>query len=458
MVTATLTPVLVGKYGETGIYRIDLSQSGLSEILSITFKDDSVTSGGTGAASGFDLDFVKVSSTLTNGADSVATLTGDPVFDYSAGGVLFSPGYRQAYQSGDPREWDAPYLFGTTQDVYDPSKATLGDLDGTRSSDNGSISLGEGGLLTFTLAQAITSGAKYLYFGDSGGGNDKVVVSVNGNVPTPPPSDPGSPPSDPANPPGGGGGGGTGGNGIVDTFFSGTGRADRIVLGEGDYIGLGLGNDGIDGMSGNDTLDGGVGNDALFGGAGNDLLFGRSGNDRLYGESGNDRLRGGDGDDMLFGGSGNDVLYGEAGNDQLMGGLGRDKLYGGAGDDKIFGSLGNDILSGGAGKDAFIFHQSLKGEPNIARITDFKVRDDSVWLDDKVFKGLGKGTMENPTQLKAGAFWKGAEAHDADDRIIYDSSNGALYYDRDGTGAAAQVQIATLKPNLKMTYKDFFVV
>jgi serralysin len=33
-----------------------------------------------------------------------------------------------------------------------------------------------------------------------------------------------------------------------------------------------------------------------------------------------------------------------------------------------------------------------------------------------------------------------------------------LYYDADGTGSQAQVQIATLSKNLKMTYKDFFVI
>src|SRR4051812_19428276 len=105
MITATLTPVLIGKYGETGIYRIDLGQSGMSSISNITFKDDSLTSGGTGAASGFDLDFVKVSSTLTGAGDAVAAMTGDAVFDYGPGGVLYSPGARQTYHAGDPASW-----------------------------------------------------------------------------------------------------------------------------------------------------------------------------------------------------------------------------------------------------------------------------------------------------------------------------------------------------------------
>jgi len=55
-------------------------------------------------------------------------------------------------------------------------------------------------------------------------------------------------------------------------------------------------------------------------------------------------------------------------------------------------------------------------------------------------------------------FWTGKAAHDASDRIIYDKNAGALYYDMDGTGRAAQVKIATLKKGLSLTEEDFFVI
>ncbi|MGO4389420.1 calcium-binding protein, partial [Microvirga sp. 2YAF29] len=60
--------------------------------------------------------------------------------------------------------------------------------------------------------------------------------------------------------------------------------------------------------------------------------------------------------------------------------------------------------------------------------------------------------------IKSAEFYQGPKAHDRDDRLIYDKKTGALYYDADGTGAQAQIQIAALSKNLKMTYKDFFVI
>ena len=61
--------------------------------------------------------------------------------------------------------------------------------------------------------------------------------------------------------------------------------------------------------------------------------------------------------------------------------------------------------------------------------------------------------------LEANAFRVGSKAADADDRIIYDLSSGALFYDRDGNGAARQVKFAVLanKPE-KLHEGDFLVI
>jgi len=174
--------------------------------------------------------------------------------------------------------------------------------------------------------------------------------------------------------------------------------------------------------------------------------------DTSQGTEGNDTLTGGAGDDTLFGNGGNDLLTGGAGNDVLVGGAGNDRLFGGQGKDVIKGGIGADVLTGGAGKDIFVF-DTKPSKTNVDRITDFSVKDDTIHLAKSVFKAVGsKGSLTKK------AFWIGAEAHDADDRIIYNKSTGKLYYDADGNGSGAAVQIALLKKGLAMTEKDFLII
>jgi Ca2+-binding RTX toxin-like protein len=149
---------------------------------------------------------------------------------------------------------------------------------------------------------------------------------------------------------------------------------------------------------------------------------------------------------------------GTAGTDRLVGGAGKDTLGGGFGDDTIFGGLGNDTLTGNAGKDIFAFNTKTNKSTNVDKIADFVVKDDSIWLDNAVFTKIGKGTEAQPGKLTKAMFWTGKAAHDASDRIVYDKASGALYYDADGSGRAAQVKIATLKKGLALTEKDFFVI
>lgn len=126
----------------------------------------------------------------------------------------------------------------------------------------------------------------------------------------------------------------------------------------------------------------------------------------------------------------------------ILGSAGSNKIVGTAHDDIIGGGGGHDILTGGAGADAFVFNTSVNASNNIDTLTDFQGGLDSLRLSMTVFTGLaGSGT------LSAGEFWAGAgaiAAHDADDRVIYDTATGALYYDADGLGGAAAVQIALI--------------
>jgi Ca2+-binding RTX toxin-like protein len=61
-------------------------------------------------------------------------------------------------------------------------------------------------------------------------------------------------------------------------------------------------------------------------------------------------------------------------------------------------------------------------------------------------------------QLAADAFHLGSAAKDAEDRIIYHKATGGLFYDADGTGPEAQVQIAVLSNEAVLAASDFVVI
>jgi Ca2+-binding RTX toxin-like protein len=156
--------------------------------------------------------------------------------------------------------------------------------------------------------------------------------------------------------------------------------------------------------------------------------------------------------------SASDRFYGGSGPDTLGGGQGADLLKGGGGKDKLLGGLGRDTLFGGSGRDVFVFDTKLNKSTNVDRIADFKVSDDSINLDNAVFRKIGTGTSIKPKKIGTDMFVTGSRAQDAEDRIIYDRTKGTLSYDVDGTAGSKQVLFATLSKYLKMTYHDFFVV
>ncbi|MBB4039986.1 VCBS repeat-containing protein [Microvirga flocculans] len=152
-------------------------------------------------------------------------------------------------------------------------------------------------------------------------------------------------------------------------------------------------------------------------------------------------------------------VTGSSAADVLKGGKGKDVFKGGAGNDKLSGGLGNDTLYGGSGKDVFVFDTKPSKSANKDQIADFSVKDDGIWLDNAVFTKLGKaGSETKPAQLKKEFFTIGSKAKDKNDYLVYDNKKGVLYYDADGSGKGKAVEIATLSKNLKMTYKDFFVI
>jgi Ca2+-binding RTX toxin-like protein len=216
-------------------------------------------------------------------------------------------------------------------------------------------------------------------------------------------------------------------------------------------------------------MDGGLGDDTIYIDNAGDVVIEAAGQggDRVYvnaaayvlnaaaevevmvASAGALNLTGSDFANAITGNSLSNQLWGLSGNDQLTGDLGHDRLSGG---------LGNDIMTGGAGKDVFVFDTKLNKRTNVDRVEDFRYQDDSIYLENKIFTKLGSGTASKPKKFKADMFTTGTRAQDKEDRIVYDKKSGKLYYDQDGAGGKAQVQIATLSKNLKMTAADFFVI
>jgi Ca2+-binding RTX toxin-like protein len=198
-------------------------------------------------------------------------------------------------------------------------------------------------------------------------------------------------------------------------------------------------------------------------------IDGKGGADRLYGYLGNDTYVANSTGDLIYetsaaGGidtveaSVNFTLSTNVENLTLTGsanmnGTGNslaNAIAGNSGNNYIYGREGNDTLTGNAGVDQFVFDRAI-GPANVDTITDFNVADDFLRLDDAIFAALSTG------YLVAAAFRTGASAADADDRIIYDSVTGGVFYDSDGTGAVAQIKFATLSGGLALTAGDVYV-
>ena len=212
----------------------------------------------------------------------------------------------------------------------------------------------------------------------------------------------------------------------------------------------------ITGNAGNNTLDGGAGNDTLNGGAGNDIytvdslldviVEGATGGSDTVNSSVNYTL--GANLEVLnligaaLNGTGSaeaNQINGNAANNLLSGLGGNDTLVGLAGDDTLNGGIGNDLLSGGAGLDLFVFNSLLAS--NLDTISDFAAGD-LFQLDRTIFTALSAGTTLTAAEFLAGAGV--ANATNAQQRILHNTTSGALLYDADGNGTGLALQFASV--------------
>ena len=149
-----------------------------------------------------------------------------------------------------------------------------------------------------------------------------------------------------------------------------------------------------------------------------------------------------------------DNLIGTSGSDPLFGGAGNDIINGGAGNDFITGGAGVDLLFGGTGSDTFVYYGSNEG---IDKINDFEVGIDRLSISRAGFGGNATFGTDALGILDATRFGIGSSATTASQRFVYNNASGALFFDADGVGGAAQVRLAQLVGNPALTNASFAI-
>jgi Tol biopolymer transport system component len=237
-----------------------------------------------------------------------------------------------------------------------------------------------------------------------------------------------------------------------------------------------------------DTIAGGASADRIVGDSAANHLLGHGGNDVLDGQAGADRMTGGVGDDVYVvdnasdqvietGFEGIDLVFssvnyalsahvenvtatgsaalaltGNELNNAITGNMSRNILNGGASDDILAGGGDNDILIGGAGRDIFVFNTLGHKSRNKDKIETWAYREDTIRLDNDIFKKLTK-----TGKLHSKYFTLGAKAKDANDFIGVNKANGDVWYDANGNKAGGQVIFANIGAKKAVFASDFVV-
>lgn len=242
------------------------------------------------------------------------------------------------------------------------------------------------------------------------------------------------------------------------------------LTGTGDLYGYGnsrantlVGNDGVNilrGYGGKDVLNGGYDADTLLGGRGDDVYYVDNEDDRVVELAS-------EGSDSVFSTvshtlgatlehltlSGYSDVDG-TGNDKdnwLVGNTGINTLTGGDGDDVLDGGYDEDQLTGGDGEDVFHFASASNGQDTI---TDFSAgQGDQLAFSSANFGELKTGILAD-NRFASNAT---GVASTTKQRFIFNTANGILYYDADGTGDDSAVALATLTGITSLSAGDLLI-
>jgi Ca2+-binding RTX toxin-like protein len=147
------------------------------------------------------------------------------------------------------------------------------------------------------------------------------------------------------------------------------------------------------------------------------------------------------------------TLLGEDGNDTLTGLDNQANLLaGGRGDDILIGGLGSDTLVGGAGNDTFVFNSTADG---LDHILDFSAGD-VLQFSSSAFGNLGASTLSaaNFESNATGVRQQGAGTP----QFVFYTANSTLYYDADGAGGSAAINMAKLENGHALTASEIHIV
>jgi Ca2+-binding RTX toxin-like protein len=153
--------------------------------------------------------------------------------------------------------------------------------------------------------------------------------------------------------------------------------------------------------------------------------------------------------EIIHGSSADDDIRGDAGNNTLYGNGADDVLQGRAGSDMLVGGAGDDWLTGGTGNDQFVFNAGGRdGEGDV--ITDFTRGQDKLMIDRSDY---GVAAADKTVTLVVGA---DPVATGSKGTFLFESDNGRLWFDADGSGHEADLElVATLQGVKTLTTSDF---
>jgi len=91
-------------------------------------------------------------------------------------------------------------------------------------------------------------------------------------------------------------------------------------------------------------------------------------------------------------------------------------------------------------------------------VSNFATAWDMLRFDGAAFNTLGGAGQFSAGDGRFFAAAGASAAHDADDRLVYNTSTGQLYYDADGQGGADAQLVATIQGAPAVAAADIWVI